>query len=249
MKHQIFLSLVVPAYKQEKVIYKNVKELYTALKDLNIPFELIVVADGDYENVVRILKKINYKEVFITGYEKNQGKGYAVRYGVEKAAGEIIGFIDAGMDIAPEGIAMLLNHMDWYKADVIVGSKLHPASHVKYPLTRKVLSWGYRTFTHLLFGFKIKDTQVGIKIFRRNVAHDVFPRLVVKQFAFDIEVLAVAYALGYTKIYEAPIRLEFNASSTITSGNFWKTILLMMIDTLAVYYRLKVTHYYDKMNR
>ncbi len=249
MKKQIFLSLVVPVYKQEKIILKNVKELHAALTDLNIPFELIIVADGGYENLKKLLSKIFHNEVSVVGYEKNQGKGYAVRYGFERAAGEVIGFIDAGMDIAPEGIAMLLNHMDWYKADVIVGSKLHPASRVKYPFTRKILSWGYRTFTHLLFGFKIKDTQVGIKIFRKKVAHDVFPRLVVKQFAFDIEVLAVAYALGYTKIYEAPVRLEFNASSTITSGNFWKTIFLMMIDTLAVFYRLKIIHYYDKIGK
>lgn len=249
MSNAIFLSLVVPVYKQERTIKKNISMLHETLMDLNIPFELIVVADGSLENIKKILGEKKLKDTFVIGYEINQGKGYAIRYGIEHARGEVVGFIDAGMDIAPEGIAMLLNHMDWYKADIIVGSKLHPASRVEYPFVRKILSWGYRNFTHMLFGFKVKDTQVGIKIFKKRVAKEVFPKLLVKKFAFDIEVLAVAYSLGFTKIYEAPIRLEFDTQSTITSKNFWKVIIYMMIDTLAVFYRLKVIHYYDKIGK
>lgn len=249
MSNAIFLSLIVPVFQQERTIKKNVSMLHETLMDLNIPFELIIVADGSLESIEKILSVKKDSNTRVIGYEVNQGKGYAIRYGMERARGEVVGFIDAGMDIAPEGIAMLLNHLDWYKADIIVGSKLHPASRVEYPVVRKFFSWGYRNFTHMLFGFKVKDTQVGIKIFKRKVAKAVFPKLLVKTFAFDIEVLAVAYAMGYTKIYEAPIRLEFNTGSTITSKNFWKVIFFMMIDTLAVFYRLKIIHYYDKIGK
>jgi hypothetical protein len=78
------------------------------------------------------------------------------------------------------------------------------------------------------------------------VAKDVFAKIIVKRFAFDIEVLAVAYKLGYTKIYEAPIKLNFNRASSITSAGFWKVIFWMLWDTAAVFYRLKIIHYYDK---
>ncbi len=244
MTRKIFLSLVVPVYKQERTISKNVNMLEESLDGLNIPYELIIVADGEYQKLKKILKKTK-KHTTIIGYEKNQGKGYAVRFGMQKAIGDIVGFIDAGMEIAPEGIVMLLNHMDWYNADIIVGSKLHPVSQVNYPFPRRVLSWGYRTLTRILFGFKVRDTQVGIKIFKRKVIKVVFPRLLVKKFAFDIEVLAVSYNLGFTRIYEAPVKLKFKQGS-ISSRNFWKVIIHMMWDTFAVWYRIKILNYYKK---
>src|SRR5258708_28877698 len=149
------------------------------------------------------------------------------------------------MDLDPTEISIMLDIMDWNNADIVIGSKLHPDSKVNYPIGRKILSWGYRTLTHILFGFKVRDTQVGLKIFKKRVAKEVFSKIIVKRFAFDIEVLAVAYKLGYTKIYEAPIKLDFNKASSITSSNFWKNIFWMLWDTVAVFYRLKILNYYE----
>lgn len=239
------LSLVVPAYQQEKFIVKDLRNLLKILSKLGSPFEIIVVDDGSSDKTFQNAKKLKSKFITILRYEKNQGKGYAVRHGMLRAKGRIIGFIDAGMDIDPESISMLLNQMSRYNADIVVGSKLHPSSQVNYPLTRRTLSWGYRSLTRFLFGFKIRDTQVGVKFFKKNVVKKIFPLLLVKKFAFDIEVLAVAHSLGYTRIYEAPIKLTFKNGS-ISSRNFWKIILHMLWDTGAVFYRLKIIKYYDK---
>lgn len=239
------LSLVVPAYQQEKTIQKDINNLSDILRKLEIPYEIIVVIDGATDKTLEKAKKIRDKNLSLISYEKNQGKGYAIKMGMVKAKGDVIGFIDAGMDIDATGISMLLNHMDWYNADIIVGSKLHPASQVNYPIARRVMSWAYRTLTRILFGFKIRDTQVGLKIFRRQVVKNVFPKLLVKKFAFDIEVLAVAYSLGYVRIYEAPVRLIFKAGS-ISSKNFWKICFHMLWDTCAVFYRIRIMGYYKK---
>jgi hypothetical protein len=150
------------------------------------------------------------------------------------------------MDLDPSEISVALDLMERNKADIIVGSKLHPESKVNYPFARKILSWGYRSLTHILFGFNVRDTQVGFKFFRKKAAKDVFSRILVKRFAFDIEVLAVAYKLGYKKIYEVPIKLDFSEASSVTSKNFWEIILHMLWDTIAVFYRLKILHYYDR---
>src|SRR3989344_4929710 len=242
------LSLIVPAYKQEKTIVKDIKNIDKILSSLPFSYELLVVVDGfldkTYEKVKNQKSKIKSLQVF--GYKENKGKGFAIKYGVEEARGDIIGFIDAGMDLDPAEISIMLNIMDWNKADIVVGSKLHPDSKVNYPFQRKILSWGYRTLTHILFGFKVKDTQVGLKLFKKKVAKDVFSKIIVKKFAFDIEVLAVAYKLGYTKIYEAPIKLNFKGASSITSSNFWNVIFSMLWDTAAVFYRLKILKFYDK---
>lgn len=243
------LSIIVPAYKQEKTIIENIKSLDSALASLAIPYELIIVVDGFNDRTYELLKKIKNQKIKVLGYEKNMGKGFAIKLGIEKAKGEVVGFIDAGMDIDPTGISMLLNHMIWYNADIVVGSKLHPGSQVNYPILRKLFSWCYRLFTHFLFGFKVKDTQVGIKILKRKVAQEVFKKLLVKRFAFDIELLAVAYALGYKRIYEAPIKLEFNNNSSIPSMGslkFWKIILNILKDTFGIYYRLKIVNYFLK---
>ncbi len=144
---------------------------------------------------------------------------------------------------------MLLEHFRWYNADIIVGSKRHPASKVHYPLFRKILSFGYQVLIRLLFGLQIRDSQVGLKLYRREVLEDVLPRLLVKQFAFDIEILAVAQHLGYKRIFEAPVELDFTGITSITSTNFWIVVLRMLWDTLAVFYRLRVAHYYDNLNK
>ena len=243
------LSLVVPVYKQEKVIAHNLRLLIGELDTLTIPYELIVVIDGDVDRSMQEAKKVMSPHVKVVGYETNHGKGYAVRFGMAKCSGDIIGFIDAGGDLKAQGISMLLEHFKWYNADCIIGSKRHPASKVNYPVGRKILSFGYQMLIRLLFGLTIRDSQVGIKLYRRAVLEDVLPRLLVKQFAFDIEILAVAYHLDYTRIFEAPIELTFQGVSSITSKSFWRIVVNMLWETLAVFYRLKILHYYDNSNK
>lgn len=240
-----FISLIVPAYKQEKTIVEDIKNLDIAMSTFTRDFEIIVVVDGYVDNTLRKINQFKKNNIQVLGYETNKGKGYAIKLGVEKAKGDIIGFIDAGMDLSPSEISLMLNIMEWNKADIVIGSKLHPDSIINYPTSRRILSWGYRTLIKVLFRLNVKDTQVGLKFFKKKVAKDVFPRILVKAFAFDIEVLAVARMLGYDKIIEAPIKLSFKQGS-VTSTNFWKVSFWTLIDTLAVYYRLKILNYYRK---
>ena len=178
---------------------------------------------------------------------KNQVKGHEVRIGMTKATGDYIAFIDSGMEIDPNGISMLLEHLEWYNADIICGSKRHPASQVKYPMSRKILSFGYQLLVRLMFNLQIRDTQAGLKIFRRRVLEKILPRLLVKQYAFDLEILTVASRLGFKRIYEAPIKLSYNFSD-LTHASTIRMIYKILIDTLAIFYRLHILRYYDKKN-
>jgi len=241
------LSVVIPAFKQERTIIKNINSITSSLDALGLKYEIIVVVDGLLDNTFKKASKLKSKKLKVVGYPKNHGKGHAIRYGMLHAKGDIIGFIDAGMDIHPAGMSMLLNHMIWYNADIIVGSKLHPASKVEYPIYRTILSWGYRTLTRILFGFKVRDTQVGLKFFKRKVVRKVLPKLVVKRYAFDIEILAVAYSYGYKRIYEAPVEINFK-KNVITSKDLIKIVSLMIWDTAAVFYRMHFLRYY-KINK
>lgn len=247
------ISVIVPAFNQEKTIVYDLRRIKEVLDRLRYPTELICVidgkVDGTFDKAQKFAKK--YPNVKVIGYDTNKGKGYAVRFGMAESWGDIIGFIDAGMDLNPNGLAMLLEHFEWYNADVIVGSKRHTASKVDYPWQRRILSIGYQALVWLLFGLKVRDTQVGMKFFRREVLEKVLPRLLVKAFAFDVEILAVANYLGYRRIFEAPIdiKLGFGGTSTITSQKFLRTVLAMLLDTLAIFYRLKILRYYSDENK
>src|SRR3989344_9370964 len=148
------LSLVVPAYKQEKTIIKDITHLDKALQSLPCKYEIIVVVDGFVDNTYKKLGKIKSSRIKVLGYSENKGKGFAIKLGVEKAKGDTVGFIDAGMDLDPSEISLMLNIMDWKKADIVVGSKLHPDSIVNYPLGRKIISWGGRIIIRTLFKLK-----------------------------------------------------------------------------------------------
>lgn len=239
------ISVIVPAYSQEKTIKQNAQNILSVLKECAEFYELIVVVDGMIDKTFENVKSIKDKHFKAVGYQRNYGKGYALRYGMARSTGDIIAFIDAGTDLNPRGLQMLLSHFQWYSADIVIGSKWHPVSKVSYPLFRKIISLGYGLLVKLLFGLRIKDTQLGMKLFRREVLEKVLPRLLVKKYAIDIELLAVADRLGFKRIYEAPIELNWEDITSFISQNIYISIWDMFWDTVAVFYRLKILKYYD----
>ena len=238
-----FLSLVVPVYRQEKTIVKNLKAIKQALDAIRYNYEIIAVVDGQVDRSFEQIAAAKIERVTCLYYPVNHGKSYAIRLGMHQAKGDYIMFLDSGNEIDTSGISMLLEHMEWYNADIIVGSKRHPASQVSYSLSRKILSYGYYLFVKLLFGVSVHDTQAGIKIYKKHVIQKVLPRLVEKKFAGDLEVLVVANSLGFHRIYEAPIRLDYHLGS-VTSAATLSAIRGIFIDTLAIFYRTYFTRYY-----
>jgi len=249
------ISIIMPAYRSEKIVVDSLQKLKHTLDENNFNYEIICVVDGtstdDTFNVAQKYAK-NIPNIKVVGYLTNLGKGHAVRYGMAQASGNIVGYFDVGGEINPDGIPLLLEHFRWYKADAVVASKRHPASKVTYPWQRRILSFGYQQLVRFLFGLKVRDTQVGMKFYRRELLEKVMPRILVKAFAFDIELLAVAKYLGFSNIYESPVELKMKFGggvSTITSTGFLKTIFNMIWDTAAVFYRLRIMGYYNDKNR
>lgn len=238
-----FFSLIVPIYRQEKTIVKNIFRVKSALDKIRYDYEIIAVVDGIIDSSLKKIKNARIDKVKTIAYVKNQGKAHAIRLGMKKAKGDYVMFIDSGMEIDPNGISMLLEHMEWYNADIIVGSKRHLASQVNYTVTRKVLSQGYYYFVKFLFGIKIKDTQAGIKIFRKKVLEKILPKLVEKKFAGDLEMLVAANSSGFTRIYEAPIRLDYKLGK-LTGAATMKSIVGIFLDTMALFYRANIGRYY-----
>lgn len=243
------ISLIIPAFKQEINISDNISRIKKVMDQLKYDYEIIVVVDGMGDNTFKNANRKKNKKIIVTGYKHNHGKGYAIRYGMVRSKGDIVGFIDAGMDLNPTGLAFLIEQFQWHDADIIIGSKRHSLSKVNYPKNRRVISLLSQILIRMLFGLNIKDTQVGMKFFKREVLEDIFPRLLVKRFAFDIEILVVAYNLGYKKILEAPIELNFNLKDSGVSKNLFQALFKTLWDTLAIFYRLRIINYYSDANK
>ena len=234
------VSVVIPAYNENEMILKTIKECETSLK--GIDHEIIIVDDGSLDGTYELVQEFarGHSNVRIINYGCNQGKGYALRYGFRHTRGDIVAFIDADMNIHPRQILTFIKEMERTNADVVVGSKRHPDSRINYPINRKIFSEIYYRFVKILFGIKVKDTQVGLKIYKRTVLEDICPMVLVKKYAFDIEILANAYRLGY-KITDAPIEINMNFDSHVNKKAIWN----MFWDTCAIFYRMKIIHYYD----
>lgn len=244
-KNKHFLSVIIPTFKQEKTIVKNLQRNEVILREIGYNYEIIVVIDGIVDDTLSRIRRLGLSNLKTIAYKKNQGKTWALRLGLSKASGDWAMFIDAGDEIDPGGISILLAYMDWYNADIIVGSKRHPDSQVVYPLSRKILSYSYYFLVKLLFGIKVRDTQAGIKIFKKKALKKILPKLVEKKFAGDLEMLVVADSTGFKKIFEAPIKLNY-MHGPITSAATLKAIMGILIDTMAIFYRKNILKYYQQ---
>lgn len=235
------LSVVTPVHNGSVYIARNIRRIVAALEALDETFEVIVVCDGSDDATVAEAKAVTDDRVQVLSYAGNQGKGHAIILGSEHARGRLVGWIDSDLDIAPEMLVHAARRLDESEIDAVIGSKRHPESEVGYPRTRRVYSWGFQMLVRVLFRVNVRDTQVGAKVFRRELLDTVLPLLLVKRYAFDVEVLAVGAEFGFDRIEEAPIVLSYSfQGSGIDRAAVWS----MFVDTLAIAYRIHVRHWY-----
>ncbi len=236
------LSVIVPTYRNGPYIYRNLLELDRVLASIGEPYEIIVVSDGNDDNTHDEMQRLDGPHIHVYHYARNMGKGFALRYGVTRSHGQVVTFIDGDGDIDPKQIPVYLRIMRESRADVVIGSKRHPDSNVIYPPLRWLYSAVYQALLRILFRLQVRDTQVGLKLFRREVLAAVLPRIVVKRYAFDLELLVVAGHLGFSRIVEAPVRIGQRLSSTINR----QAIVSILMETAAIFYRKNVLRYYDR---
>jgi glycosyltransferase involved in cell wall biosynthesis len=242
------LTVVVPVYNGGDEIVGNVEAIRRAVLE-GLPgeeVELIVVSDGSIDGTAERLLESRSEGLRVLHYDRNLGKGYAVKAGALAAHGDWIALVDADLDLDPASIPGYLEVARREGLDLAIGSKRHPDSVVHYPRSRRIASWCYQQLNRLLFRLDVRDTQVGLKVFSRRVADEVLPLVLVKRFAFDLELLAVARSLGLGRIRELPVRLDYRFSGSGV-GSF--AVLGALWDTAAIFYRLRILRTYERKRR
>ena len=240
------ISVIMPAYNEGQHIFENIRMTHEVMRETGMTTEIVVVDDGSIDNTLNEIERAThtFDNVAVVHNPYNMGKGMALRAGFDYSSGEIVVFLDADLDLHPSQIKALISVLKMGSYDVVVTSKHHPDSQLDYPRSRKFASWLYYMAIKILFSLPVRDTQTGLKVFRRKVLQNVFHRLLVKKFAYDVELLATAVRLGYT-IYEIPVVLNFKRE--LKWGRIsTEDILNIIVDTLAIFYRLRILRYYDR---
>ena len=231
------ISLVLPTYKKEREVIDQLERLYGYLSRVNPDFELIFVIDGyvdDTKNVLeKYIKENRLKKAKVIGYKENRGKGYAVRYGMKKAEGDVIGYIDADTDIQIRSLGYAIKEIKKNDVYAVIPSKLHEDSNVEMTFTRKIFSYGLIAVNKIFLKLpqNITDVGCGLKLFKKDLIQRILPSLNVNRFAIDSEILNEIGKVGYT-VSVTPFFLNKNRSQS-TSANI-KEVSRMIKDILSI---------------
>ena len=217
------LSLIIPAYNEEKRIIPVINNFLNSFSDI----ELIIVNNGSMDNTTDLIKNYKTSKVRLLDFKEKLGKGGAIIEGMKIAKGEFIGFSDADQAVMPEDFKKLIKYLKFY--DCAIGSRRIKGADIKIKqsLKRRLSSRIFNVIVNLIFNLKIKDTQCGAKVFRRKTIEKILPRLKIKDFAFDIDLLYNLKILGY-KIKELPVNWKHQEGSKFSLTNAPRMFLSLL---------------------
>jgi len=238
VEKEIFLSVIIPAYNEERRLPKTLEKIHEYLAKKDFDYEIIVVDDGSKDSTVRIAEGFKAVEpkLRVVKNPQNMGKGYAVRNGMLNGRGKYLLFTDSDLSTPIEEFDRFLPRLlNGY--DVIIGSRALKDSNIKVrqPMHRVIMGRGFNLLVRTLFWTDIKDTQCGFKCFSREAAQAVFPKQEVWGFGFDVEVLFIARKLGF-KVLEFPVEWSDSPDTKVSA---LKDSVRMFLELLKIRWRLR----------
>ena len=238
----MYLSVVVPAYNEEKRIEEPLSRVISYLRNHFDQWELIYSDDGSKDRTREVLQKLqeNYPEIKIVGTPQNHGKGSAVRTGMLAASGDFILFSDTDFSSPIEEIEKLFAYLkNGY--DLAIGSRGLSDSNIEVHQAwpREMMGKIFNTLLRSLLPIDFMDTQCGFKMFNRKAADMILPRMHLDGFAFDVEMLIIAQ-VNRLRIAEVPVVWKNVLDSRVHPI---RNSLEMIRDVLKVRYRLAMNLY------
>ena len=224
----MYLSVVVPAYNEEKNIEKTVRSIFGYLKSRNIEHEIIVVTDGSTDktaDIVRLLKT-ELPTLELVDLEKNRGKGFTVKTGMLKAKGDFRLFTDADNATTIDHIEKMMPYFEKGYGVVIASIALKESNVAagSEPIWRRVFGKMGNLFIQIMVVPGIHDTQRGFKIFTASAAEKIFSKMTIEKWGFDIEALALARKFGF-RIKEVPVDWKNSVESHVGLKAYFQVLM------------------------
>lgn len=227
------VSVIIPAYNEEKRLAPTVREAVDYFRGRSRSVEIIVVDDGSRDRTSDLTHHLGaeMREVRLIRLAANAGKGYAVRTGVVNARGRLVMFMDADGATPIAEFERLETAIDGGAAMAIGSRVLHGQGvRVRARFYRRLMGRSFHALVRALTVRGISDTQCGFKMFRGEVAHDLFSRMRMTGFSFDVEVLVMAQLLGL-RVAEVPVNWTHQPGSRV---NLVRDSLHMAYDLLVI---------------
>ena len=231
------ISVCIPMYNEKKIIADTARELHKYMCDtFGNDFEILFSNDGSIDGCDKAVEELGLSNVKVVGYQKNRGKGCAVRHAILASRGEVVMFTDADLAYGVEVIGEAYAIMQKENCDMLVGSRaLHKEGYEGYTFIRKLASKTYIKFLSIAGGFKLSDSQCGFKAFKRELAHNVFSKCETDGFAFDLEAILIANKMN-AKTYEMPVKIINHRESKV---NVVSDAIKMLKETRRIKKRVK----------
>lgn len=222
------LSVVIPAYNEEKRIAETLKNLDSYLEKQSYDYEIVVVVNNTKDRTFEIVKELEKTTVqkAVAMDIKEGGKGNAVKRGIlESATGDVIMFMDADNATPISEIEKFLPFFE-KGYDVVIGSRYTNPELVKVhqPFYRIILSRMSNMLIQFLAVPGIKDTQLGFKAFSSKAAKEIFPLVTVLRWGFDMEVLTIALARGF-KIKEVGVSWTEHGGGHVPLSAYFESLI------------------------
>jgi dolichyl-phosphate beta-glucosyltransferase len=205
-------------YNEASIIESTARVLsdYMEKNFVDEEYEIIFSDDGSTDRSADIVSSLSLPCVRTVGYEKNRGKGSAIRNAVLASEGDIVMFTDAdlayGTDVIKTMVSALENNPS---ASLAIGSRnLSSDGYSGYTAVRKLASKAYIKVLCFVCGFKLTDSQCGCKAYRGDAARRIFAKCKVDGFAFDFETILRAQKDGL-KITEVPVKIVNHRDSKV----------------------------------
>ncbi len=230
-------SLCIPMYNESSIIAQTAETLSSYMENNFTNYEIIFSDDGSLDNSKDIVASLELPHVRIVSYEKNAGKGKAVRNAILNAQGEIVMFTDADLAFGTAVIKDVFEAMEKDPdAKMLVGSRaIHPAGYAGYTFIRKLASKTYLKVLKVFGGLKVSDSQCGCKAFRFPEGKEIFSQCLINGFAFDFEVILRMDQKKY-KIIEHPVNIVNHRESKV---NIIKDTFKMLKDIMRIKKQLR----------
>jgi glycosyltransferase involved in cell wall biosynthesis len=244
-KPEVFLSIVIPAYNEAERIGATLEKIRTYLKSKSFIAEVLVVDDGSTDKTAALLRAAatHWPEFRMLANRSNRGKGFSVRRGVLEAQGTFVLFTDADLSGPIEETDKLMMALESAQADAAVASRALNRSlvGVRQPRRREYAGRLFNVLVRMFTGLNIRDTQCGLKLFRRDSTRHAFESQQVTGFGFDPEVLFLIKRRG-GKVVEVPVRWNDNPATKV---RFLRDSARMLLDLVALRWRARTGQYGD----